>query len=165
MLDSPKDSVYADSIKLLDYGFENYRTGILVSNGETIKSVPVGDEMLELVALADYYYTFPIGENYIKDFDISLRDNLEPPIRKNEILGVAKYTLDDGTVIEVNLYPSSEVYSSMTWFSSLVSKFSEYKDIVILVLILLAIEVFLLLIYIIRFIRKILTKLLSRSKN
>ncbi len=165
VLDSPKDSVYADSIKLLDYGFENYRTGILVSNGETIKSVPVGDEMLELVALADYYYTFPIGENYIKDFDISLRDNLEPPIRKNEILGVAKYTLDDGTVIEVNLYPSSEVYSSMTWFSSLVSKFSEYKDIVILVLILLAIEVFLLLIYIIRFIRKILTKLLSRSKN
>ena len=165
VLDSPKDSVYDDSIKLLDYGFENFRTGVLVSNGETIKSIPVGDEMLDLIALADYYYTYPIGEDYIKDFDISLRSNLEPPIRKNEILGTAKYTLDDGTVIQVNLYPGSELYSTMSWFSSLASKFSEYRDIVILVLILLAIEVFLLIIYTIRLIKKVFTKLLGRSKN
>ncbi|NLM58225.1 MAG: D-alanyl-D-alanine carboxypeptidase [Clostridium sp.] len=165
VLDSPQGSVYGDSIKILDYGFENFRTGTLVANGETVKSIPVGDEMLDLIALADYYYTYPIGENYIKDFDISLQDNLEPPIRKNEVLGVAKYTLDDGTVIEVNLYPANEVYSTMTWFSSLMSKFSEYKDIVILIAILLTIEVFLLLLQIVRLIKRIFIKLFSKAKN
>ncbi|HQA58680.1 MAG TPA: D-alanyl-D-alanine carboxypeptidase family protein [Acetivibrio sp.] len=165
VLDSPQGSVYDDSIKILDYGFENFRTGTLVANGETVKSIPVGDEMLDLIALADYYYTYPIGENYIKDFDISLQDNLEPPIRKNEVLGVAKYTLDDGTVIEVNLYPANEVYSTMTWFSSLMSKFSEYKDIVILIVILLTIEVFLLLLQIVRLIKRIFIKLFSKAKN
>ncbi|HOQ37875.1 MAG TPA: D-alanyl-D-alanine carboxypeptidase family protein [Acetivibrio sp.] len=165
VLDSPQGSVYDDSIKILDYGFENFRTGTLVANGETVKSIPVGDEMLDLIALADYYYTYPIGENYIKDFDISLQDNLEPPIRKNEVLGVAKYTLDDGTVIEVNLYPANEVYSTMTWFSSLMSKFSEYKDIVILIAILLTIEVFLLLLQIVRLIKRIFIKLFSKAKN
>lgn len=165
VLDSPQGSVYDDSIKILDYGFENFRTGTLVANGETVKSIPVGDEMLDLIALADYYYTYPIGENYIKDFDISLQDNLEPPIRKNEVLGVAKYTLDDGTVIEVNLYPANEVYSTMTWFSSLMSKFSEYKDIVMLIAILLTIEVFLLLLQIVRLIKRIFIKLFSKAKN
>ncbi|NMB33768.1 MAG: D-alanyl-D-alanine carboxypeptidase [Clostridium sp.] len=165
VLDSPESSMYNDSIKLLDYGFENFRTGILVSNGELLKKIRIGEDSLALVALADYYYTYPVGRDYISEFDIIVGEDLKPPIGKDEVLGVAKYTLDDGTVIEVNLYTDSEIYSTMSWFSTAVEKLNEFREIVILLLILIFIELLLFSIYIAKFIKKKFFKSLGNFKK
>jgi len=48
--------------KASDYGFLNFRTGILVSMGQPLKKVTVGDKVIDLVSIGDYYYTYPAGE-------------------------------------------------------------------------------------------------------
>jgi D-alanyl-D-alanine carboxypeptidase/D-alanyl-D-alanine carboxypeptidase (penicillin-binding protein 5/6) len=160
ILDSPEEDVYEDSTKLLDYGFANYKTGILVKKEQTIETLPVGDKTIDLISPIDVYYTFPIGQDYIKDFEFKTRNNIELPVLKNQIVGAMKYVLKDDTEITVDLYPSANVYSSVDMFSTLVKSMVEYKDIIILV----GIELILILLKVLRVLRKVVSRLLSKSK-
>lgn len=164
ILDSPEEDVYEDSTKLLDYGFANYKTGILVKKEQTIETLPVGDKTIDLISPIDVYYTFPIGQDYIKDFEFKTRNNIELPVLKNQIVGAMKYVLKDDTEITVDLYPSANVYSSVDMFSTLVKSMVEYKDITILLLILVGIELILILLKVLRVLRKFVSRLLSKSK-
>ncbi|NLL04882.1 MAG: D-alanyl-D-alanine carboxypeptidase [Clostridiaceae bacterium] len=164
ILDSPEEDVYEDSTKLLDYGFANYKTGILVKKEQTIETLPVGDKTIDLISPIDVYYTFPIGQDYIKDFEFKTRNNIELPVLKNQIVGAMKYVLKDDTEITVDLYPSANVYSSVDMFSTLVKSMVEYKDITILLLILVGIELILILLKVLRVLRKVVSRLLSKSK-
>uniref|UniRef100_UPI002B5EBBF1 D-alanyl-D-alanine carboxypeptidase family protein n=1 Tax=Acetivibrio sp. TaxID=1872092 RepID=UPI002B5EBBF1 len=162
VLDSPEESLYDDSVKLLDYGFSNFRTGILVSMGQPLKRVAVGDKSVDLVSIGDYYYTYPVGENYIKDIEFKVAENFDPPVLKSDVLGIAKYILEDGTVIEVSLHPAVDVYSSVGWFESLLNQVKEYRDITVLLCILFAIEVFIIIYHIVRMIKRAFSRLVSR---
>lgn len=164
ILDSPEEDVYEDSTKLLDYGFANYKTGILVKKEQTIETLPVGDKTIDLISPIDVYYTFPIGQDYIKDFEFKTRNNIELPVLKNQIVGAMKYVLKDDTEITVDLYPSANVYSSVDMFSTLVKSMVEYKDITILLLILVGIELILILLKVLSVLRKVVSRLLSKSK-
>ncbi|ABN52403.1 MAG TPA: D-alanyl-D-alanine carboxypeptidase [Hungateiclostridium thermocellum] len=162
VLDSPEESMYDDSVKLLDYGFLNFRTGILVSMGQPLKKVTVGDKVIDLVSIGDYYYTYPAGENYIKNIEFKVPEKFDPPVLKSDVLGIAKYTLEDGTVIEVSLHPAVDVYSSMGLFESLINQVKEYRDIVILLCILLVIELFIAVYHIVRLIKRLFLKLVYK---
>jgi len=164
VLDSPEEYVYEDSTKLFDYGFNNYRTGILVKKDQTIESITVGDKTIDLISPIDVYYTFPVGEDYIKDIDIKTKENIELPVLKTQVVGAMKYVLMDGTEISVDLYPSVNVYSSVDMFSSLVRSMIEYKEITILLLILVWIEMFLVILKLVRGLKKIVLKLFFKSK-
>ncbi len=165
VLDSPEESVYDDSTKLLDYGFGNYRTGILVRKDQTVENISVSDKEVSLISPIDVYYTFPIGEDYIKAFDFKLNEKIELPVLKTEVAGIMKYTLKDGTEIGVDLYPAANVYSSVDMFSSLVKTLVEYRDITILLFILVSTEVILILVRIFKSIKSALSYVLSKSKN
>ncbi|HHV29461.1 MAG TPA: D-alanyl-D-alanine carboxypeptidase [Clostridium sp.] len=163
VLDSPEESLYDDSVKLLDYGFLNYRTGILVSLGQPLKKVSVGDKSIDLVSIRDYYYTYPAGENYIKDIEFKVAENLTPPVLKSDVLGIAKYILEDGTIIEVSLHPAVDVYSSVGWFESLLNQVKEYRDIAILLCILLVVEIIIILNHIVKLIKRLFFKINNKS--
>ncbi|MFZ5987491.1 MAG: D-alanyl-D-alanine carboxypeptidase family protein [Bacillota bacterium] len=165
VLDSPLENLYGDSVKLLDYGFNNYKTGILVSKDQPLKRVQIGDEYVDLISISDYYYTFPIGENYIKNIEFNISDNLKPPITKKEVLGTSKYTLKDGTVIEISLYPNTNIYSSVSMLSSLLQKMMNYREITILLLILASVELILILYNIAKLIKKAFVKLTYKFKS
>ncbi|WP_010248453.1 D-alanyl-D-alanine carboxypeptidase family protein [Acetivibrio cellulolyticus] len=164
VLDSPEKSVYDDSTKLLDYGFNNYKTGVLVKKDQTLKSISVGDKPIDLISPIDVYYTFPIGEDYIKAIDLKLKEGIELPVLKTEVAGTMKYILKDNTEIGIDLYPAANVYSSVDMFSSMVKYMIEYRDITILLFILVGIEVILVLVKIFKGLKNALTKVLSRSK-
>lgn len=159
VLDSPEESVYEDSIKLLDYGFSNYKTGVLVKKDQIIETIPVGDKTIDLISPIDVYYTFPIGEDYIKDFDFKTKGNIELPVLKTEIVGGMKYILNDDTEISIDLYPSDNVYSSVDMFSSLVNSMVEYRDITVLLLTLVGIEITIVFIKLLKIIRNTISKL------
>ena len=150
ILDSPEEDVYEDSTKLLDYGFANYKTGILVKKEQTIETLPVGDKTIDLISPIDVYYTFPIGQDYIKDFEFKTRNNRLLSL-KIKIVGAMKHVLKDDTEITVDLYPSANVYSSVDMFSTLVKSMVEYKDITILLLILVGIELILILLKVLEY--------------
>ncbi len=164
VLDSPEENVYEDSTKLLDYGFGNYKTGILVKKDQTIETIPLVDKTIDLISPIDVYYTFPIGEDYIKDFEFKIKGNIELPVLKTQIVGAMKYVLKDDTEISIDLYPSVNVYSSVDMFSTLVKSMVEYKDITILLLTLAGIEIILILLKLLRVLRNTVSRLLSKSK-
>jgi len=41
-----------------------------------LKKVTVGDKVIDLVSIGDYYYTYPAGENYIKNIEFKVPESL-----------------------------------------------------------------------------------------
>ncbi|NLG89326.1 MAG: D-alanyl-D-alanine carboxypeptidase [Clostridiaceae bacterium] len=155
LLDSPPDSMYSDSMKLFDYGFSNFRRGILVSKGQTLDSRVIEGHEVSLIVGNDVYYTYPVGENYILEFKIeTVEENFKLPIYKNTLLGTAQFTLVDGTVITVDLFPDREILPEMSEFDKIKKRIMEYKEIFYIVVGLAVIEVILLIIKLVRWIVK-----------
>lgn len=145
VLDAPENDVLADSVALLDYGFNNFKKGILVSKNQALHSITVANKEINLISINDVYYTFPIGEDYVSNVEINITKDLNLPILKSRVIGIARYTLKDGTVINVNLYPDTDVYPPENLYTKLVNNLKEYKELYILVVILVIIEILIIL--------------------
>jgi len=158
VLDSPENSVFEDSAQILDFGFDNYKTSILVSKDSPQKTIQIGDKEINLVSISDVYYTHPIGESYIKSFECTTIPDLNPPINKNSVVGTARYVLNDNTVISIDLYPDTEILPPEDFRSSIKKVITENKDIFYLLLILVFIEVILIIYNIIKFIKRLIKR-------
>ncbi len=146
LLDSPPESMYADSMKLFDHGFTNYRRGILVSKGQPIYDVAIEGNDISLVAGNDVFYTYPLGVSYIQKMDYDLiESNMKLPLYKNTLLGTATFTLVDGTVITIDLFPDKEILPEMSQFEKIQKRLMEYKEIFYIVIGLAIIEFFIIL--------------------
>ena len=159
VLDSPGDKVYDDTIKLLDYGFDNFKSGVLVFKDRPLKSIFVSDSEINLVSKNDVHYTHPIGENYIKSIEYNLDKNITPPVTKDRILGTARYTLNDNTTIDINLYSDAELLPPITRESVIMKRIAENKDLLILVVFLLALECILVIYHLLRLVRRLVLKI------
>lgn len=160
VLDSPETIALEDSTLLLNYGFNNYKSGLLVSKEQPIKTITVENNIVDLFSLEDVYYTFPLGDNYLKSADFKLASNLVLPIRKDQIAGTIKYILKDDTEIGVNLYPAKDVFPPENKTTVYIKKLIENRDVFILLLILVLIELILIFVNFVKFIIKV-VKLLS----
>jgi D-alanyl-D-alanine carboxypeptidase (penicillin-binding protein 5/6) len=163
VLDAPKDNVLQDSVKLLDYGFNNFKKGVLVPKNQTLTSTSIGNNEINLISTSDIYYTHPIGETYVKSFSFSIAKDLKPPITKSMIIGVARYTLYDGTIIDVNLYPEIEILLPDNFRTTLMKQLKENRDIFILLIILICIEILVIIYKIIRGIVNLIKKLMKNK--
>ena len=121
LLDSPAESMYTDSMKLFDHGFNNFRRGPLVYKGQPLDNVTVEGHDITLIAGNDVYYTYPVGDNYIQEIHYDLiESNMNLPLYKNTLMGNVKFTLTDGTVITVDLFPDRRFFE-LTRFQKIVS--------------------------------------------
>jgi D-alanyl-D-alanine carboxypeptidase (penicillin-binding protein 5/6) len=169
VLDAPENDVFTDSATLLDYGFSNFKRGILVHKNQSLQSTMVGNKEINLISISDIYYTYPIGEDYVSNVEINVNKDLSLPILKSRVIGLARYTLKDGTVIDINLYPDTDVYPPENTYTKLVNKLKEYKDLYILVIFLLVTEI-LVIIYkiiskIIQYLRKLKSKRMKTTEQ
>lgn len=165
VLDSPEKAVFEDSKKLLNHGFDNFRKGILVKKGEALESMVIAGKTINLVSTNDVYYTYPIGENYITNYEVTIANNTVPPIKKSVSIGSAKYTLVDNTVIHINLYPDTEIYEPEDFKTIAKKKLMENKDILYLVIFLIIIEIIIILYRILRLLAKLFRKLHASGKK
>lgn len=154
VLDTPENTVYTDSTSLFDYGFENYKSGILVSKGQVLKTTNIGDVSVNLISPSDIYYTYPIGDNYIKDIEFNITQKIELPVTKDKTLGTAKYILKDNITIDVELSSDKDIYPPSSLLNKIREKLTENKDIYMLVILLLSIEALLILLGLSKFIIK-----------
>lgn len=146
LLDSPAEIMYTDSIKLFDYGFSNFRRGPLVYKGQPLDNITVEGHEIALISGSDVYYTYPVGDNYIKEIQYDLiESSMKLPLYKNTLLGNVKFTLNDGTVITVDLFPDKEILPELTEFEKIKKRLMEYPEIFYIVLGLIAIEILLIL--------------------
>jgi len=160
VLDSPVDNAFNDSTKMLDYGFINFRTGVLVYKGQKLTESTIEGKKVGLVSSSDEYYTFPTGESYIKDISFDIMKNPAPPITKDKIIGVARYTLSDDSQIDVTLYPDTEILPPENKIQKAVDNLKQNKGLTVLLIVLSAAEVLLAVYYSARFVgRKIFKRL------
>lgn len=163
VFDKNEESTLMQTTQLFDYGFSRYYTGILVSKDTPLRNITIENSDVNLISKMDVYYTYPIGESYIKKIDFIANEKLVLPISKDTIAGVLKYTLVDGTVIEVNLYSDEEVVAPEDYKSKAKKIFEENRDLVTIVIVLVGIECILLIYNLIKLIYKIVKKIRTRK--
>ena len=163
VLDAPEGKLYSDAEAILNYGFENFWKSTLVSKGEVLKTSKLDGNEVKLVSQNEIKYVHPIGEDYIKEFTATA--DLKAPLKKSIPAGSAKYVLDDGTEVNVGLYPESEIVPPDDLKTRINKKIQDNKDIFLIVLVLLLIEVLLLLFNIGKLTGKLVTMLVRRIRR
>lgn len=163
ILDTPEKSMYTDTSDLFNYGFQNFRKSILVNKGEVIKTVEFEGKDINLISQSEVVYVHPLGESYIKEFNSTA--DLKSPLKKAIPAGSAKYILKDDTVINVSLYPETEIIPPDDFITSVRKKVLENKDIFLLVLFLIAIEAILLVFNIGKLIKKLVLLIIKRFRR
>ncbi len=146
---SPESDVYiGDITKIFEYCFSTYEKQTLVYKGQNMHSITVSDENLSLIAANDVTYIAPKGSDNIANAEMQLIKNLSAPIEQGSYMGIIKYTLLDGTVINVTLLAKNSIYSSNSTLNDAISVLLANKDIVNLIIILLFIELLLIIFHI-----------------
>lgn len=144
LLDVPTKNMYNDSINILNYGFDNYLYGNLVSAGTSQQAITVEGQSLNLIVTTDVNYVFPNGQDYIKDLKISVdQSKLKPPITKNTIVGMLTFILEDDTVINVDLYPDREIMPQKTKRQIMLERLNENRELMFVIIGLVIIEIIL----------------------
>lgn len=162
VLESPEKDLFTSAAALFDYGFLNFRKTTLVSKGDVLKTETLNGNEINLISQDDIFYVHPLGESYIKEFKATAV--LKPPIRKAIPAGSASYILQDGSTINVTLYPETEVVPPEDFLSSARKKLLENKDILLMVLVLAFIEVILILVNLVKLVKKLI-KHIGRRRN
>lgn len=161
ILDSPADNMYKDSESLLDYGFGGFRKGTLVQKSQIFKTISVNDKPINLISREDTYYTYPVGENYIVNIELKVKPDIAIPVKQDQVLGIASYSLKDGTKIDISLYPDDEILPEESTFNRVYEALTEHKEIFFVIVVLIVIEIILILKNIIGFIKR---KIFTRKK-
>lgn len=153
VLDSPGDDVFNDTVNLLDYGYDNFRQNLLVQKNQALKTVTIQDQEIDLLSRDDILYVHPLGDNNISNIEYVLTKEPTGPIQRSNILGMAKFTLKDGTVVDVNLYPDRDIRPPSNIINLLMGKLNENKDVSVLLVLMLLLEVSLIGMWAVRAIR------------
>jgi len=138
VLDTEENLMYQDATALLDYGFENFRKSVLVKKGEIIKTANYNGNEINLISQSNVMYVHPIGESYIKEFRAT--SDLKAPLNKSIPAGKATYILQDGTEINVSLYPENITVPPDDIKTKVRKTISDNRDIFILLFVLIVIE-------------------------
>ncbi len=164
VFDKDEESTLSQTTQLFDYGFTNYYNGILVSKDTPLRTITVQNVDVNLISKIDVYYTYPVGQSYIKDISFTKNEKLELPIKTDTVAGVLKYILEDGTEIDVDLYSDMEIVPEQDYKTKIRTILDENRDLVLIVTILIVIEFILLFYNIIKLIIKIAQKMGHPSK-
>ena len=105
---------FAESQKLLDYGFSNYSYIKLGDSGDTVQSVPVNkgiESTINATVETTSGVLIPKGKEKQIEKNIILQDNLSAPIYKGQKIGEITYNLDGNNLAIIDLVTSNDVPS------------------------------------------------------
>ena len=101
---------FQQSAALLDRGFENWQMVNLLSEGETVRSIPVKNgtaDTVRVVASSDV--SGPVRFNTWPDLLLELPDSLDAGLKKGDVIGTARLTDNGQTLITVPLVAAESV--------------------------------------------------------
>ena len=122
----------------------------VVTTGETLLELPIGNETLNITAASDAYCIKRSEiENPVTQISFTMKEgyeinDIEPPIIKNSELGMANILLYDGTTINVPIAAGNSVYVQNQSINNFITTLISNSQILFLIGILLAIEILLL---------------------
>lgn len=136
---------------LLESTLEKYQRSVLLPTGHSFLSLPVGEEMLELVAAQSVYCIRPTDvTDFIQNISYTYLPNYDPsviaaPIEKGTEVGTAHILLKDGTLLSCPMVAETSLRAVGNPVQSLFSVLQEQKGLLIMVAVLLVIELLLVL--------------------
>ena len=114
-IDSGKSTRNLDSIELYNYGYKNFASKKIASEGNSIYNIKIKNgtketKDLDLIIQNDINALINTNNENIT-YSINLNDNLSAPISANTVLGTITYT-SEGIEYTENLVASHDVYKS-----------------------------------------------------
>lgn len=113
VLGAPTDSARAtESQKLLNYGFQFFDSTLVYKQGKDISQLKVwkgSENQLASTVASDLYLTLPKGEYANVKAVISSTQPLIAPIKKGQVIGKVKFTLNGRTISESNLVAAKSI--------------------------------------------------------
>jgi D-alanyl-D-alanine carboxypeptidase (penicillin-binding protein 5/6) len=113
VLGAPTDSARAtESQKLLNYGFQYFDSKLVYKQGQSISQLKVwkgNDNQVASTVADNLFLTVPKGEYTNVKAIMSSTQPLIAPIKKGQVIGRVKFTLDGKTIEERNLVASKSV--------------------------------------------------------
>lgn len=103
---------FNDNYKLLDYGFNNYKSYLIYDSGQFLKRVNIinGDrEYVNLVAEKSLVYSLKEGERENVKVSLETSDNLQAPIEKGDKMGYICTYLNGKLIDKSNLIANSSI--------------------------------------------------------
>jgi len=113
VLGAPTDAARAtESQKLLNYGFQFFDSTPVYKQGQTVNQLKVwkgSDDQVASTVASDLYLTLPKGEYANVKAVISSTQPLIAPIKKGQVVGKVKFTLNGKTIGENNLVAAKSI--------------------------------------------------------
>lgn len=102
---------FNDNYKIMDYGFENYKSYTIYNKNQLIKKIQVTNDKIDLNLVTENDLIYPLKDEEINSIKINVAINkdIELPIYKGEVLGTID-TYSDGVLIQKdNLLSSHDI--------------------------------------------------------
>lgn len=106
------DDRYADTERLLSWGFQHFTTILAARAEDQLASVEVRGGVHGVVAAAperDFWVTCPLWATESLGYNVHLIDGLRAPVRRGQVVGVAEAVLGDEVVQAVNLVATTDI--------------------------------------------------------
>ncbi len=113
VLKSTDEGRFADSIALLDYAFENYKSIHALDGGTDLGQISVkrgSERKVNVVAAESAYATVPIdASDSLIQTKVVLEDRIQAPVKKGQAVGVVEVYEGDQLVGQVDIVTTEEV--------------------------------------------------------
>lgn len=103
---------FNDNYKLLDYGFNNYKSSLIYDKGQYLKKLTINDgdrEYLDLVTEKGFFYPLKEGEREKIKISIETPDEIQLPIDKGQKIGYISIYLDNQLIDKSNLIAKTSI--------------------------------------------------------
>lgn len=105
-------NLYGDSHKLLNYGFNSFDNSILAHKNEFVENIEIKDGSQQYVAgVMNEDFTYPVSAASQDNIErkIVLRENLQAPIKKGDLLGVSEFYLDGENIGKSDIISTMDI--------------------------------------------------------
>lgn len=113
VMKSTDEGRFADSIALMDYAFENYKSVKAMDEGTILGEIPVkrgAERKVQVVAAGDAYATLPIeASSSVVNTKIILDDKIRAPIAKGQKVGEVEIYAGDQLVGKIDAVTTSDI--------------------------------------------------------
>ncbi len=112
VLDSRGNHIWQDARKLLDYGFNNYKTEAVINKGDKIGGLATEAGRVELQAAKDLYCLVPKnGYEGLPSVYLNLK-KIESPLAAGSPVGTLVYAMGEDKIGEVDLVAANNIASN-----------------------------------------------------
>lgn len=103
---------YADSVKLLDYGFQNFAKHTVVKKGEVLANIKVNEGIkarVPIVADRDLVVTAPVNRTDMIEKQLSIEPQISAPVKSGQEVGEVKVLVNGEFICGAKLMTKEKV--------------------------------------------------------